>query len=61
MKTTDTPFGRIIVSEDVPKGTILLLPPITITHYLNYQTVEVKCYLKHDPAAAGIITNIGKL
>lgn len=54
----DTPFGRIIVSEGVPKGAMLLLPPVTLNRYLNYQAGEVKEYLKHDPAAAGIITNI---
>lgn len=58
MSSIDTPFGRIIACDDVPQGTILLVPPVILTRYLNYQTGEVKEYFKYDPAAAGIITNV---
>jgi hypothetical protein len=61
MKATDTPFGRMIISEDVPKGTILLVPPVTLNHYFNATTGEVKEYFKFDPKVTGIITGIGEL
>jgi hypothetical protein len=56
----DTPFGRLVESDSVPEGTLLLVPLVTLTRYLNYQTGEVKEYLNFDPKAAGVITNIGK-
>lgn len=58
MKPIDSPFGKIIVSEGIPEGTIYLLPPVTLNRYLNLQTGEVKEYFSFNPAAAGIITNV---
>jgi len=55
MEAIDTAFGRIISSEDVPKGSILLVPPMTLTRYENYRTGEVKEYLEFAPKAAGVI------
>lgn len=51
-------FANVLVSDYVPEGTILLLPPITLTYYLNKQTGEVKEYLNFNPKAAGFITNV---
>ena len=58
MKATDTPFGRIVVSDSVPKDTILLIPPVNLIRYLNYSTGEVKEVLEWNPKAAGVITNV---
>ena len=58
MKATDTPFGRIVVSDSVPKDTILLIPPIKFTRYKNAATGEVKEVLEWNPKAAGVITNV---
>lgn len=59
MNFIDTPFGRIIANDSVPKDTILLIPPVKLTRYENKATGEVKEYLEFDPKAAGIITGIG--
>jgi len=58
MKVTDTPFGRFVVSEDAPKDTILLIPPVKFTRYENKMTGEVTEVAEWNPKAAGIITNI---
>jgi hypothetical protein len=58
MNFIDTPFGRIIVSEDVPKDTILLVPPVTHRIHENLATGERKEWLEWNPKAAGIITNV---
>ena len=58
MEAIDTAFGRIISSEDVPKGSILLVPPMNLTRYENAATGEVNEVLEWNPKAAGIITNI---
>lgn len=54
----DTDFGKLIVSDLVPSGTILLVPPVTLERYINRHTGEVKEYLKYDAKAAGVITNV---
>ena len=58
MNFIDTPFGRIIVSEDAPKDTILLIPLVTHVVEKNAATGEIKEYLEFDPKAAGVITNV---
>lgn len=58
MNFIDTPFGRIIANDSVPKDTIFLIPPLKITRYKNKSTGEVEEVMEFDPKAAGIITNV---
>jgi hypothetical protein len=49
---------KIIASVQVPKGTILFVPAVTLQRVLNYQTGDIKEWLEFNPKAAGTITNI---
>lgn len=59
METIRLPFGNIVVSDQVPKGTIYIVPPVTRVHYENLTTGEVKEYFEFDPKGCAVITNVG--
>ena len=47
-----------IFNENVPKHTILLVPPVTLIEDLNVFTDEVKQYFSYDEKSSRVITNI---
>lgn len=54
-----TPFGTIVVSDQVPEGTIYLVPPVTLIRYSNLTTGEVKEYFEWDIKRGAVVVNIG--
>lgn len=52
-------FQNVIIREDCPKDTILLVPPVTLEEHINVSTGEIKQYFMFDEKAGGVITNIG--
>lgn len=53
-------FPPIVVSEDIPEGTIYLVPPVTFVRYENLSTGEVKEYFEFDAKQCAVIGNIGE-
>ncbi len=54
-----TIFGPIEVNDQVPEGTLMLIPPVERVRYIIEATGEVIEYLRWNPKQGAVITNIG--
>lgn len=54
-----TILGNFVVSDQIPEGTIYLVPPVEHVVVTIESTGEIKEYLQWDAKQGGVIFNIG--
>ncbi len=48
---------NIIEDQELPEGTILLIPPVSRTHVTYFQTRKTEEFLEFDPRQSAAIKN----